>query len=88
METRERGLGGLASEGPGRPFTKLNARLTVNGRSVGSCYDNVGTIGARKVRYASCTVRTGSLVRMWNNHLDGAGFRYVARTHVSYRYYR
>ncbi|MEV5892134.1 hypothetical protein [Nonomuraea fuscirosea] len=68
---------------------KLNARLSVNGRSVGSCYDYVGTIKPRKVRYAACTVRTRALSQKWNNYLDGwASFNRYARTSVAYRYYR
>ncbi|WP_346113105.1 hypothetical protein [Nonomuraea maheshkhaliensis] len=68
---------------------KLNARLSVNGRSVGSCYDYVGTIKPRKVRYAACTVRTRALTQRWNNYLDGwASFNRYARTSVAYRYYR
>jgi hypothetical protein len=68
---------------------KLNARLSVNGRSVGSCYDYVGTIKPRKVRYAACTVRTRALSQRWNNFLDGwAYFNRYAKTSVAYRYYR
>ncbi|WP_090947162.1 hypothetical protein [Nonomuraea jiangxiensis] len=69
---------------------KLNARLTINGRNVGTCYDSVGTIRARKVRNASCTIRTATLDRYWNTWLDGdlRSFNKYARTSVSYRYYR
>ncbi|MFI7635563.1 hypothetical protein [Nonomuraea sp. NPDC049400] len=67
---------------------KLNARLKVNGRKAGSCYDYVGTIRPYGVRWASCTVRTATLTQMWNNTLDGyASFRPYASTYVSYRYY-
>ncbi|NBE94405.1 hypothetical protein FE391_11405 [Nonomuraea sp. KC401] len=68
---------------------KLNVRLTVNGRKAGTCYDHVGSIRARKVRHASCTVRTSTLNRLYNRYLDGyTGFRYRANTSVAYRYYR
>ncbi|WP_146104141.1 hypothetical protein [Nonomuraea solani] len=68
---------------------KLNVRLKVSGRKAGTCYDYVGRIGARKVRWASCTVRTRSLSEMYNAALDGyASFRPYASTYVSYRYYR
>ncbi|MEV1171307.1 hypothetical protein [Nonomuraea sp. NPDC049784] len=68
---------------------KLNARLTVNGRKAGSCYDYVGTIGPRRIKWAACTVRTATLAQMWNNWLDGySNFNRYASTNVSYRYYR
>ncbi|MEO3873959.1 hypothetical protein ABGB18_34540 [Nonomuraea sp. B12E4] len=69
---------------------KLNANLTINGRKMGACYDNVGTIKARKVRWASCTVRTATLSRYYNAWLDGdlASYNKYARTSVSYLYYR
>ncbi|TMR89872.1 hypothetical protein [Nonomuraea basaltis] len=68
---------------------RLNARLSVNGRRVGTCTDYVGTIRSYGTRYAACTVRTSSLSRAYNNFLDGfTGFRYRASTNVSYRYYR
>ncbi|KAB8193427.1 hypothetical protein FH608_019470 [Nonomuraea phyllanthi] len=68
---------------------KLNASLKVNGRKAGTCYDYIGTIRARKTRWASCTVRTRTLDRMYNNWLDGyASFNRYAHTNVSYRYYR
>ncbi|MEV4579587.1 hypothetical protein AB0K16_40700 [Nonomuraea jabiensis] len=68
---------------------KLNARLKVNGRNVGTCYDYVGTIRSRGTKWAACTVRTRSLSQAYNNFLDGyARFRYYAYTYVSYRYYR
>ncbi|WP_188191860.1 hypothetical protein [Nonomuraea sp. SYSU D8015] len=68
---------------------RLNARLSVNGRKVGTCTEYVGTIRPYGTRYTSCTVRTSSLSRAYNNYLDGlTGFRYYARTNVSYRYYR
>ncbi|MCF6471586.1 hypothetical protein FAF44_24790 [Nonomuraea sp. MG754425] len=70
-------------------YVKLNARLKVNGRKVGSCYDSVGSIRARKVKWASCTVRTERLSDMWNAYLDGrTSFRPYANTYVSYKYYR
>ncbi|MFI6739961.1 hypothetical protein ACIBI9_44160 [Nonomuraea sp. NPDC050451] len=68
---------------------KLNARLRVNGRSVGTCYDYVGTIRSRGLKWASCTVRTRALSQSYNNWLDGyASFNRYANTYVSYRYYR
>ncbi|GAA4912323.1 putative transglutaminase-like cysteine proteinase [Nonomuraea thailandensis] len=68
---------------------KLTVTLKVNGRKVGSCYDNVGRVNARKVRYAACTVRTAKLSEAWNDHIDGYGdFRTYARTSVAYKYYR
>lgn len=68
---------------------KLNASLKVNGRKAGSCYDYVGSIGARRVRWASCTVRTRTLAQIWNNYLDGyTSLNRRASTYVSYRYYR
>ncbi|MFB9628592.1 hypothetical protein [Nonomuraea helvata] len=67
---------------------KLNARLKVNGRKAGSCYDYVGTIRPRKIKWAACVVRTGTLAQMWNNWLDGEDdFDRYASTYVSYRYY-
>ncbi|TMR17092.1 hypothetical protein ETD86_23875 [Nonomuraea turkmeniaca] len=68
---------------------RMNARLSINGRSVGTCTDYVGTVRSYGVRYAACTVRTNSLSNAYNDYLDGfTGFRYYARTNVSYRYYR
>ncbi|MFI7129563.1 hypothetical protein ACIBQ1_27960 [Nonomuraea sp. NPDC050153] len=68
---------------------KLNARLSVNGRRVGTCYDYVGTIRARGLRWAACTVRTRALSQSYNNWLDGyTRFNRYANTYVSYRYYR
>ncbi|MGP3960057.1 hypothetical protein ACTWPT_29025 [Nonomuraea sp. 3N208] len=68
---------------------RLNARLSINGRSVGTCTDYVGTIRPYRTRYAACTVRTYSLSNAYNNYLDGySRFRYYARTNVAYRYYR
>ncbi|MFI7706489.1 hypothetical protein [Nonomuraea sp. NPDC049480] len=68
--------------------SRLNARLSINGRRVGTCTDYIGTIRSYGVRYASCTVRTARLNNAYNNYLDGAAFRYYASTYVSYRYYR
>lgn len=67
----------------------LNARLKVNNRKVGSCYDYVGSLGPKRTRWAGCTVRTKTLSAMWNRWLDG-GIRWdtYAGTVVSYRYYR
>ncbi|MEU6711555.1 hypothetical protein ABZ897_08740 [Nonomuraea sp. NPDC046802] len=67
---------------------KLNANLRVNGRRAGACYDYVGTIKARKVKWASCTVRSHTLADEWTDYLDGSRFRYRASTSVYYRYYR
>ncbi|MFG6197179.1 hypothetical protein [Nonomuraea sp. JJY05] len=68
---------------------KLNVRLKVNGRNVGSCYDYVGTIRARKVSWGACTVRTRSMAEAWNNWIDRVDdFNRYASTYVSYRYYR
>ncbi|MEV0232633.1 hypothetical protein [Nonomuraea sp. NPDC050786] len=68
---------------------KLNARLKVNGRKVGSCYDYVGTIRPHKIKWASCVVRTAKLVDAWNDWVDQVDdFDTYANTYVSYRYYR
>jgi hypothetical protein len=68
---------------------RLNARLKVNGRKAGTCTDYVGSLRARRVTWAACTVRTSTLSNLYNNYLDGlTGFRYYASTYVSYRYYR
>ncbi|MBB5773791.1 hypothetical protein [Nonomuraea jabiensis] len=68
---------------------KLNARLRVNGRNVGTCYDYVGTIRSRGTKWAACTVRTRALSQSYNNWLDGySSFNRYANTYVSYRYYR
>lgn len=68
---------------------KLNARLSVNGRKAGVCYDYVGIIRPYGVRYATCTVRTARLADMWNDFNDfGGRFNPYANTYVSYRYYR
>ncbi|MEW9551256.1 hypothetical protein [Nonomuraea sp. NPDC050783] len=68
---------------------KLNVTLKINGRKVGSCYDSVGSIGAYRVRYAACTVRTARLSNAWDDFQDYGGRYYkYASTYVSYRYYR
>ncbi|MFC4008177.1 hypothetical protein ACFOY2_13165 [Nonomuraea purpurea] len=68
---------------------KLNATLKANGRKAGACYDYVGTIKPRKVKWASCTVRSHTLADEWTEYLDRrSSFRTQARTNVSYRYYR
>ncbi|MGW0805616.1 hypothetical protein [Nonomuraea sp. NPDC002799] len=68
---------------------KLNATLKVDGRKAGTCYDYVGSIRARRVAWATCTVRTRTLDTLWNQALDGErDFRRYASTYVSYRYYR
>ena len=67
----------------------LNARLKVNGKKVGSCYDYVGTIRAKRTRWGSCTVRTRTLSNMWNRWLDGEiRFDRDVNTVVHYEYYR
>ncbi|MFE3452849.1 hypothetical protein ACFXJ8_28375 [Nonomuraea sp. NPDC059194] len=67
---------------------KLTAKLKVNGRSVGSCGDWVGTMRAGSVRIASCTVRSGKLSSMWRNRYDYGRWYVSARTAVRYLYYR
>jgi hypothetical protein len=68
---------------------RLNARLSINGRSVGTCTDYVGSIRPYGTRYAACTVRTYKLSDAYNDYLDGyTNFNRYARTNVSYRYYR
>ncbi|MBN6058262.1 hypothetical protein JYK22_40445, partial [Nonomuraea sp. RK-328] len=49
----------------------LNARLKVNKTKAGSCYDYVGTLRAKRQRWAGCTVRSGRLASLWNRWLDG-----------------
>lgn len=67
----------------------LNARLWVNGTKVGACYDYVGGIRPKGVRWAGCTVRSAKLTRLWNRYLDGRiDFNTRARTSVHYEYYR
>lgn len=67
----------------------LNARLKVNGKKVGSCYDYVGTIRAKHSRSGGCTVRTRTLSNMWNRWLDGEiRFDRDVNTVVHYEYYR
>jgi len=48
----------------------LNARLWVNGKKVGACYDYVGAIRPKGVRWAGCTVRSAKLANLWNRYLD------------------
>ncbi|WP_336206292.1 hypothetical protein [Nonomuraea sp. LPB2021202275-12-8] len=67
----------------------LNARLKVNGRKVGSCYDHIGTIRPKRVRWGGCTVRTRTLSTLWNRWLDGEiRFDKKVSTVVHYEYYR
>ncbi|GGO65782.1 hypothetical protein [Nonomuraea cavernae] len=67
----------------------LNARLKVNKRNVGSCYDHVGTIRAKRHRWAGCTVRSSTLAKMWNRWLDGEiRWDRKVNTTVHYEYYR
>ncbi|WP_188196954.1 hypothetical protein [Nonomuraea sp. SYSU D8015] len=67
----------------------LNARLWVNGKKVGACYDYVGGIRPKGVRWAGCTVRSSKLTRMWNQHQDGEiDFGPSTKTRVHYEYYR
>lgn len=67
----------------------LNARLKINGRKAGSCYDYIGTIRPKRVRWGGCTVRTRTLSTLWNRWLDGE-IRYDkdVNTVVHYEYYR
>lgn len=67
----------------------LNARLKINGRKAGSCYDYIGKIRPQRVRWGGCTVRTRTLSTMGNRWLDGE-IRYdkKANTVVRYEYYR
>ncbi|MEU0570575.1 hypothetical protein ABZ297_35005 [Nonomuraea sp. NPDC005983] len=67
----------------------LNARLKINGKQVGSCYDYVGSMRSKRVRWAGCTVRSSTLARQWNRWLDGE-IRWDRRvsTVVHYEYYR
>ncbi|MER6000258.1 hypothetical protein ABT120_16935 [Nonomuraea angiospora] len=66
----------------------LNARLWVNGKKVGSCYDYVGSIRPKGVRWAGCTVRSSKLSTMWNRYLDGEiDFNTETKTNVHYEWY-
>ncbi|GGP01511.1 hypothetical protein LDL08_01550 [Nonomuraea glycinis] len=67
----------------------LNARLKINGRKAGSCYDYIGKIRPKRVRWGGCTVRTRTLSTLWNRWLDGE-IRYDkdVNTVVHYEYYR
>ncbi|WP_101787199.1 hypothetical protein [Nonomuraea indica] len=66
----------------------LNARLEINNRKAGSCYDYVGSIRPRATRWAGCTVRSGTLAKLWNRWLDGEiRWDREARTVVAYEYY-
>ncbi|MGP3962068.1 hypothetical protein ACTWPT_39375 [Nonomuraea sp. 3N208] len=66
----------------------LNARLWVNGKKVGACYDYVGGVRAKGVRWAGCTVRSAKLAQMWTRYLDGEiDFDFETRTNVHYEYY-
>ncbi|MFI6788096.1 hypothetical protein ACIBG4_12285 [Nonomuraea sp. NPDC050383] len=67
----------------------LTARLKVNKTKVGSCHDYVGTIRAKRERWAGCTVRSAKLTSMWKRWLDGE-IRWDTRagTVVHYEYYR
>ncbi|TDD24332.1 hypothetical protein [Nonomuraea diastatica] len=68
---------------------RLKARLKINGRHVGTCHDHVGTIRARKTRWASCTVRSRSLSRAYGRYLAGrSDFNRHVFTTTYYRYYR
>lgn len=67
----------------------LNARLRVNGRKAGTCYDHVGKIAPKRTRWGGCTVRSATLSRMWNRWLDGEiRFDKKVNTTVAYKYYR
>ncbi|MFG6194419.1 hypothetical protein ACIBI9_29545 [Nonomuraea sp. NPDC050451] len=66
----------------------LNARLWVNGKKVGTCYDYVGSIRPKGVRWAGCTVRSSKLSTMWNRYLDGEiDFNTETKTNVHYEWY-
>jgi hypothetical protein len=68
---------------------RLNARLWVNGKKVGSCNSYIGAIRPKGVRSGGCTVRSAKLARLWDRYLDGEiDFNYRTRTNVTYRYYR
>jgi hypothetical protein len=68
---------------------RLKARLKINGRHVGTCYDHVGTIRARKARWAACTVRSRSLSRAYDRYLGRrSDFNQHVFTTTHYRYYR
>ncbi|MEQ4723094.1 hypothetical protein [Nonomuraea sp. B19D2] len=67
----------------------LNARLWVNGKKVGACYDYVGSIRPKGVRWAGCTVRSAKLANLWNRYLDGEiDFDTKTKTSVHYEWYR
>jgi hypothetical protein len=67
----------------------LNARLKINGRKAGSCYDYIGKIRPKRVRWGGCTVKTRTLSTLWNRWLDGEiRFDKKANTVVRYEYYR
>lgn len=67
---------------------KMNAKLRVNGTQAGTCYDYVGIIRPYRVKWASCTVRTAKLTRLWNEANDyGDNWNRYANTYVSYKYY-
>lgn len=67
----------------------LNARLWINGKKVGACYDHIGSIRPKKVRWGGCTVRSAKLARMWTRYLDGEiDFNAKTKTDVYYQYYR
>jgi len=67
---------------------RLNARLWINGTRVGACYDHIGSIRPKKVRWGGCTVRSAKLSRMWTRYLDGEiDFNAETKTVVHYEYY-
>ncbi|WP_433516425.1 hypothetical protein ACQP2T_13165 [Nonomuraea sp. CA-143628] len=67
----------------------LNARLKINGKKAGSCFDYVGTIRAKHSRWGGCTVRSRTLSTLWNRWLDGdIRFDRDVSTVVHYEYYR
>lgn len=70
--------------------SRFNVSLTVNGRKVGGCTDYLGTIRPGRVKYASCTVRSGRLASMWYDWESGDLSRWYrrAKATVYYRYYR
>lgn len=66
----------------------LKVSLKINGRSVGTCRDYVGTIRAHRRATASCVVRSGKLSRMWANRYDYGRWYAYAWSTVRYLYYR
>ncbi|NRQ36864.1 hypothetical protein HII36_34245 [Nonomuraea sp. NN258] len=67
---------------------KMTARLKINGKRVGTCTDYVGSIRGKRVRWAGCTVRSRTLARLWDRHMDNEiDFDAYVNTTVYYRYW-